>query len=148
MLLFFTWIIGSIGIRNFFSEKKDVIQCIVKNNNEWRTAVTNNKDDNLSTLSSNSSRQLDVFGHDCYSLGVNSAKIGVLKQANEVGFTSFLQSTDGCALETKVGFEVLGNFTNQSLEGQLADQELSTFLVTTDFTKSYSTGPMEWKSSY
>lgn len=37
--------------------------------------------------------------------------------------------------------EVLCNFTNQSLEWQLADQQLSTLLVLTDFTANLSTNP-------
>jgi len=42
-------------------------------------------------------------------------------------------------LEAQVGFEVLGDFTHETLEGELADQELGGFLVTTDFTESDST---------
>jgi hypothetical protein len=42
-------------------------------------------------------------------------------------------------LESQVSLEVLGNFTNQSLEWQLADQELSRLLVSSDFSKSDGT---------
>ncbi len=54
-----------------------------------------------------------------------------------------LQGSDGCALETQVGLEVLGDFSHQALEGQLADQQLSGLLVTTDLTQSHSTRPGE-----
>lgn len=43
-----------------------------------------------SSFTSDSSCELDVLWHDCYSLGVDSAKIGVFKQSNQVGFSSFL----------------------------------------------------------
>jgi hypothetical protein len=36
--------------------------------------------------------------------------------------------------------EILCNFTNKSLEGELADEELCWFLVPTDLTKSDGTG--------
>jgi histone H3 len=41
-------------------------------------------------------------------------------------------------LEAEVGLEVLGDFTNKSLERQLSDQELSGLLVATDLTESDS----------
>jgi hypothetical protein len=43
-------------------------------------------------------------------------------------------------LESEVGLEVLSDFSDETLERQLADQELSRLLVTTDFTKSDCTG--------
>lgn len=36
----------------------------------------------------------------------------------------------------KTNLEVLSNFTNETLEGQLADEELSRLLVATNFTES------------
>lgn len=47
-----------------------------------------------------------------------------------------MKGTDGRRLETKIGLEVLSDFTDKTLEGQLADQELGGLLVTTDLTKS------------
>jgi hypothetical protein len=41
----------------------------------------------------------------------------------------------------KAYLEVLSNFTDKSLERELADEQLGGFLVTTDFTKSHSSGP-------
>ena len=52
-----------------------------------------------------------------------------------------LKSTNSSTLETKVSFEVLSNFTNKSLERQLADQQLSRLLVTPDFSEGDGTGP-------
>jgi hypothetical protein len=51
-----------------------------------------------------------------------------------------LQSHDGRALETQVGLEILGDFSDQALEWQLADQKLSRLLVATNLTKSDGAG--------
>jgi len=50
-----------------------------------------------------------------------------------------LEGTDGGRLEAEVGLEVLGNLTNQTLEGELSDEELGRLLVTTDLTESDGT---------
>ena len=105
-------------------------------------AVCNVKSDDLSTLSTDAAGQLDVLWHDGDTLGVDGAKVGVLEESNKVGLGGFLQSHNSGGLETKVGLEVLGDLTNQTLEGQLADQELGGLLVTTDLTKSNGTRPV------
>jgi len=74
------------------------------------------------------------YGDDAY----NGAEIGVFEQADKVCLNGFLESTDSRRLEAEVGLEVLGNFTNETLEGKLSDQELSRLLVTTDLTESNS----------
>ena len=48
----------------------------------------------------------------------------------------YLKSSDGGRLETKIGLEVLGDFTDQTLERELADQELSGFLISAKETCS------------
>ena len=73
------------------------------------------------------------------TLGVDGAKVGVFKERDQVCFNGLLKSSDGRRLEAKVGLEVLCDFTDQTLERKLADQELGRFLVTTDFTESDST---------
>ena len=40
----------------------------------------------------------------------------------------------------KTYFEVLCNFTNKTLEGELADKEFSGFLIATNFTEGDSSG--------
>ena len=93
---------------------------------------------NLSTLSSDSSCQLDVLWHNGNPLGVDGAKIGVLEETDQVSFRGFLESCDSSRLESQVCFEVLGDFTDQSLEWQLSDEQFSRFLVSSDLTKSNS----------
>lgn len=67
---------------------------------------------------------------------MDGAKVGVLEERDEVSLNGLLESTDGGGLEAQVGLEVLCDFTDQTLEGELADEELSRFLVTTDLTES------------
>lgn len=94
---------------------------------------------NLRALTTETAGKLDVLGLDGDTLSVDGAQVGVLKEGDEVGLDGLLKSTDGGRLEAEVRLEVLSNFTNKTLEGQLADQELSALLVTTDFTQSDGT---------
>ena len=98
--------------------------------------------DNLSTLSTDTAGKLDVLGHDGDTLGVDGAQVGVLKQTNEVSLASLLEGHDGGALEAQVSLEVLGDLTDQTLEGQLPDQQLGALLVTTDLTESHCARPV------
>ena len=96
----------------------------------------------LGALSADTAGQLDVLGHDGDTLGVDGAQVGVLEESDQVSLASLLQGHDGGALEAQVGLEVLGDLTDQTLEGQLADQQLGALLVTTDLTESHGTGPV------
>ena len=96
----------------------------------------------LSTLSTDSPCQLDVLGHDGHPLGVDSAQVGVLEQADEVGLAGLLQSHHGGALEPQVSLEVLGDLPDQTLEGQLADEELGGLLVPPDLSEGNSARPV------
>lgn len=70
---------------------------------------------------------------------MDGAQVGVLEQGDEVSLDGLLESTNGGGLEAEVGLEVLGNLTDQTLEGQLADEQLSGLLVATDLTESDGT---------
>ena len=97
---------------------------------------------NLSPLSADTASQLDILWHDGDPLGVDGTQVGIFEKTNQVSLASFLQSHHGRALETEIGLEVLGDFTDQALEGKFPDQKLGGLLVTSDFTESYSTGPV------
>jgi len=73
---------------------------------------------------------------------VDRAQIGVLEETDEIRFRRFLESAYSGALETQVGLEILGDFTNQPLERQLPDQQLGRLLVSSNFSKCYGTGPV------
>ena len=84
-----------------------------------------NRVGNLSTLSTDTAGKLDVLGHDGDTLGMDGTQVGILKQTDKVSLTGFLEGHDSRALEAEVSLEVLGDLTDQALEGQLADEELS-----------------------
>ncbi len=96
----------------------------------------------LSALSTDAAGQLDVFGHDGDSLGVDGAQVGVLKQTDQVSLAGLLQGHDSGALEAQICLEVLSDFSHQTLEGQFADQQLGGFLIATDLSQSHSAGPV------
>jgi hypothetical protein len=62
---------------------------------------------------------------------VDGAQVGVLEQTYQVSLGRLLQSHDGGALEAQIRLEVLGDLTHQTLEGQLADQQLCALLGAT-----------------
>eukprot|EP00955_Chlamydomonas_euryale_P103871 365530-Chlamydomonas_euryale.AAC.8 len=60
---------------------------------------------------------------------MDGRQVGVLKQAHQIGLRSLLQGQHGGGLEAQVGLETLCNFTDQALEGQLANKQLRALLV-------------------
>ena len=94
----------------------------------------------LGALSTDAAGELDVLWHDGDALGVDGAKVGVLKEANEVGLGGFLKGKDGGSLEPQVGLEVLGDLADEALEGELPDEELGGLLVPPDLTKGHGSG--------
>ena len=77
---------------------------------------------NSSPLASDPPGQLNIFGHDGDPLGMDGAEVGVLEETNQVGLTGLLKSHHSRALKPQVSLEVLGNLTDETLEGQLADE--------------------------
>ena len=69
-----------------------------------------------SPLATNPPGQLDILGHDGHPLGMDGTKVGVLKEAYQVGLASLLQSHHSGALEPQICLEVLCNLTNKALE--------------------------------
>ena len=94
----------------------------------------------LGTFATDTAGKLDVFGHDGDALGVDGAQVGVLKETDQVGLASLLKSSYGGTLEAQIRLEILGDFTDETLERQLADQQLGALLVTTDLTESHCAG--------
>ena len=93
----------------------------------------------LSSFSSDSSSQLDIFWHNGDPLGVDGAQVGVFEEANEVRFGRFLEREDRGGLESQVRLEVLRDFSDKALERELADQEFRGLLVLADLTKRNGT---------
>ena len=91
------------------------------------------------SLSSDSASELEVLWHDGDSLGVDGAEVGVFEETDQVGLGGFLEGEDSGALESEVVLVLSGNFTNESLEWELADEELGTLLESSDFTEGNGT---------
>lgn len=72
---------------------------------------------------------------------MDSAKIGILKETNQVRLRGLLKGSNGGGLESEVSLEVLSDLTHQALEGELADEEVSALLVATDLTEGNSSWP-------
>ena len=94
----------------------------------------------LRSLSADAAGELNVFGHDGDTLGVNGAQVGVLEEANEVGLRSLLKGEDGGSLEAQVTLEVLGDLADETLEGELADEEVGRLLVPADLAEGDGSG--------
>ena len=92
----------------------------------------------LRALTADTTSELDILGHDGDTLGVDGAQVGVFKETDEVGLGGFLESKDGRALESEIGLEVLGDLTDETLERELADEQVGGLLVTTDLSESDS----------
>ena len=94
----------------------------------------------LRALSTDTASELNVLRHDGDTLGVDGAQVGVFEKTDEVGLSSLLKGKDGRSLEAKVALEILGDLTHKTLEGELADEEVSAFLVPTDLTEGDGSG--------
>jgi len=96
----------------------------------------------LGALSADSARQLDILGHDRHALGVNRAQVGVFEKTHQVRLRRFLQRANSGRLESQIRLEILSDLSDETLEGQLADQQLSRFLVSSDLTQSDGSWPV------
>ena len=98
---------------------------------------------NSGSLTSDSSGELHVLWHDGHTTSVDCAEVSVLEESNHVGLSSLLKGKDGGGLESEVGLEVGGDFSNESLEWELSDEELGGLLVLSD----HSEGDGTWSES-
>jgi hypothetical protein len=66
---------------------------------------------------------------------MNGTEVGVFEESDHVGFGGFLEGKDGGGLESEVVLEFRSNFSDESLERKLSDEELCGFLVFPDFSE-------------
>jgi len=83
----------------------------------------------------------EILGLNGDTLSVDSSQVSVFEEGNEVRLASLLKGQDSRGLEAEVRLEILSNFTDETLEGELADEEIGALLVLADFTESNSTRP-------
>ena len=91
-------------------------------------------------LTTDSAGELHVLGHNGDSLGVDGAKVGVLEKTDHVSLRGFLEGKNGRGLETELVSVLRSDLTDESLEGELADEELGGLLETSDLSESDGTG--------
>ena len=75
-------------------------------------------------ISTNSFGELKVLGHDCHSLSMDSTEVGVLKKGNQIGLSRFLEGKNCLTLEPDFLLELGCDFSHQSLEGKLSDEQV------------------------
>ena len=71
---------------------------------------------------------------------MDGAEVGVLEETNEVGLGCLLEGEDGGALESEVVLELRSDLADESLEGELSDEELGGLLETSDLAESDGAG--------
>ena len=99
----------------------------------------------LGALSADAAGQLNVFRHDGDSLGMDSTQVCVLEKTNEVSLASFLKCHHGGALEAQLSLEILGDLTDEALEGKLADKKFGALLIAADLSEGDSTGSVSMR---
>ena len=92
--------------------------------------------ESLNIFSMNTSGQLDILWHDGDMLDMDGTQVSIFKKTNQESFRSFLESKDGRWLESKVSFEIVCDFSNESLERKFSDEELSRFLESSETHKN------------
>jgi len=92
------------------------------------------------SVSSNSLGELEISGHDGDSLGVDSAQVGVFEEGDEVSLSSFLKGQNSWALESELLLELVSNFSDESLEGEFSDEEISWLLIFSDLSEGNCSG--------
>ena len=93
----------------------------------------------LVTFAADPLSKLDIPLHDSNSVSVDGAKVGILEEADEVSFGGFLEGSDSAGLESEVTAESGGDFSNEPLEWELPDEEVSALLVFPDFSEGDGT---------
>ena len=71
---------------------------------------------------------------------MDGAEVGVLEKSNHVGLGCLLEGENGAGLETEFASVLRCNFSDESLEGELSDEELGALLESSDLTESNGTG--------
>lgn len=63
-------------------------------------------DDRSSPLPPDTPSELNVFGHDGNTLGMNCTQVGVLKQSHKICFCCLLQCQHRVTLETQIRLQI------------------------------------------
>ena len=95
---------------------------------------------NSGALTTDSAGKLHILGHDGNSLGVDGAEVSVFEETDHVSLRGLLEGEDSGGLETELVSVLRCDLSDESLEGELSDEELGGLLETSDLTESDGTG--------
>ena len=88
------------------------------------------------TLTTDAPGQVYVLRHQSHSLGVDSAQVGIFKQASHIGLCCLLNGQDCLALESSFRVVASGDLTKDPLERMLGQNQIGAFLVLSDLSQS------------
>lgn len=74
---------------------------------------------------------------------MDGAQVGVFEEGDEVGLSSLLEGKHSRRLESELLLELVGDLSDESLEGELPDEEIGGLLVLPDLSK----GDCSWLES-
>ena len=74
---------------------------------------------------------------------MDGAEVGVLEETDHVSLRGLLEGKDSRGLESEVVSELRGNLSDESLEWEFSDEELSGFLESSDLSE----GNSSWSES-
>ena len=93
-----------------------------------------------SSLTADSAGELQVLGHDGDTSGVDGSEVGVFEKTDEVSLGGLLKGEDSRGLESEISLELRSDLSNESLEGELSNEELGALLEAADLTESDGAG--------
>jgi hypothetical protein len=77
---------------------------------------------------------MQVFWHDCDSLAMNGAQVGILKQSHQVCFRGLLQRQECRPLPSIIlSHHIQLNLTDQPSKRQTTNEQVGAFLILADF---------------
>jgi len=71
---------------------------------------------------------------------VDGAQVGIFEQTDQISFSGFLEGQDGLGLESDVLLVFHSDISDESLERQLSDEEVSGLLELSNFSEGNGTG--------
>jgi hypothetical protein len=93
-------------------------------------------------LTAKAAGRLGALVHNGHALGVDSAQVGVLEQADGTGIGGILKGELRGAAKAKVRLEVLRNLAHEARERQLVDQKLGRLLKHADVRQRHHARPL------
>ena len=89
-------------------------------------------------LTTNTSCQDDVLGHERDAVGVQRAQVGVLEHVRHVGLSCLLQGQQSLALEAELWVCILGDGLDKAHERQLGHDQVSLLLQSPNLSQGHS----------